>query len=70
MDNIRQLLQQNDQLSFRDKIKLTTRLLEDYLREIPAKTEFDRMDAYQADEMLPLESTIQNMINQSNEKLV
>ncbi|MFP4449187.1 MAG: hypothetical protein ACLFPH_10670 [Bacteroidales bacterium] len=70
MDNICQLLQQIDQLSFRNKMKLTTRLLEDYLREIPAKTEFDRMDAYQADEMLPLESTIQNMINQSNEKLV
>ena len=70
MDNIRQILQQIDQLSFRDKMRLTTRLLEDYLREIPAKTEFDRMDAYQADEMLPLESTIQNMINQSNEKLV
>jgi len=70
MDNIRQILQQIDQLSFRDKMKLTTRLLEDYLNKIPAKTEYERMNSSQADEKLPLESAIQNMINQSNEKLV
>jgi len=64
MANIQQILQEIEELSFKEKMELTTKLLETYLNELPGQE-----NATEKNQRLPLDEAMTNLVNQGRGEL-